>query len=218
MEPRWKKKISELLEVIPPLRGGDFQGMAGLSSDDSLLVGVNSARAKFYQGPRAVQHRLDEPGQIIPQHGCVPALPASVSPGNGNFSRKPRSLRAAQNQASVIAHTGAGSQATVLRFRSGEKYLLDIPLYRSGDVAQISTSFESVHIRANRTVSGVENRRSGGSLPVAFVRAAFAGRASVRFGMALFPVPAHRTGQARLAHPALGERFTVSPTESCVSE
>jgi hypothetical protein len=37
--------------------------------------------------PRAVKHRLDEPGQIIPQHGCVPALPASVSPGSGNFSR-----------------------------------------------------------------------------------------------------------------------------------
>jgi len=34
------------------------------------------------------------------------------------------------------------------------------------------------------------------------------------FGMALFPAPAHRTGQARLAHPALGERFTISPTEA----
>jgi hypothetical protein len=128
MEPRWKKKISEFLEMIPPLRGGDFQGIAGLSSDDSLLIGVNSARATFYEGPRAVKHRLDEPGQIIPQHGCVPALPASVSPGSGNFSRKPRLLGAAQVQASVIAHRGAGSQATVLRFRSGEKYFLDIPL------------------------------------------------------------------------------------------
>jgi hypothetical protein len=59
---------------------------------------------------------------------------------------------------------------------------------------------------------------SGGSLPVAYVSTAFAGRASVRFGMALFPVPAHRTGQARLAHPALGESFTISPTESCLSE
>ena len=74
--------------MIPPLGGGDFQGIAGLSSDDSLLVGVNSARAKFYEGPRAVKHRLDEPGQIIPQHGCVPPLPASVSPGSGNFSSK----------------------------------------------------------------------------------------------------------------------------------
>ena len=68
------------------------------------------------------------------------------------------------------------------------------------------------------SMSGVENRRSSGSLPVAFVGAAFAGHASVRFGMALFPVPAHRTGQAHLAHPALGERFTISPTESCLSE
>ena len=134
MEPRWKRKISEFLEMIPPLRGGDFQGIAGLSSDASLLVGVNSARAKFYEGPRAVQHRLDEPGQIIPQHGCVPALPASVSSGSGNFSRtSTKVVGAVQNQASVIAHRGAGSQATVLRFRSGEKYFLDIPLYRSGD-------------------------------------------------------------------------------------
>ena len=98
-----------------------------------VCVGVFTARKRsFNNRPRAVKHRLDEPGQIIPQHGCVPALPASVSPGSGNFSRKPSALGAAQNQASVIAHRGAGSQATVLRFRSGEKYFLDIPLYRSG--------------------------------------------------------------------------------------
>ena len=66
--------------------------------------------------------------------------------------------------------------------------------------------------------SGVENRRICGSLPVAFVSAAFAERASIRFGMALFPVLAHRTGQAHLAHPALGESFTISPTEGCLSE
>src|SRR6266849_2586365 len=65
-------------------------------------------------------------------------------------------------------------------------------------------------------MSGVENRRSSGSLPVAFVSAAFAERASIRFGMALFPVLAHRTGQAHLAHPALGESFTISPTEGCL--
>src|SRR5215472_7649272 len=141
-----EKENQGIPEMIPPLRGGDFQGIAGLSSDDSLLVGVNSARAKFYEGPRAVKHRLDESGQIIPQHGCVPALPASVSPGSGNFSRKPRSLGATQNQASVIAHRGAGSQATVLRFRSGEKYFLDIPLYRSAYYTQISTPYDSLHI------------------------------------------------------------------------
>ena len=37
-------------------------------------------------------------------------------------------------------------------------------------------------------MSGVENRRSSGSLPVAFVSTAFAERASGRFGLALFPV------------------------------
>ena len=31
---------------------------------------------------RVVPHRLDEPHQV-PQHGCVPAEPASVSPGKG---------------------------------------------------------------------------------------------------------------------------------------
>ena len=44
-------------------------------------------------------------------------------------------------------------------------------------------------------MSGVENRRSSGSLPVAFVSAAFAERASIRFGMTLFPV--RRVGRWR---------------------
>jgi hypothetical protein len=51
---------------------------------------------------------------------------------------------------------------------------------------------------------GVENRRSGVSLPVA-PDAAFARVASIRLGLALFPVPAHRTEQARFTHSALGE-------------
>jgi hypothetical protein len=132
MAPRWKKKISEFLEMIPPLRGGDFQGITGLSSDDSLLVGVSTARERSLRKPPAVKHRLDEPGQII-QHGCVPALPASVSPGSGNFSpTSTKVVRAAQNQASVIAHRGLEVKQQLFRFRSGEKYFLDIPFYRSG--------------------------------------------------------------------------------------
>src|SRR5215813_13293186 len=99
MQREMEKENQGILEMIPPLGGGDFQGIAGLSSDDSLLVGVNSARAKFSESPRAVKHRLDEPGQIIPQHGCVPAWPASVSPGSGNSSRtSTKVVRAAQNK------------------------------------------------------------------------------------------------------------------------
>src|SRR5579864_3733990 len=56
-------------------------------------------------------------------------------------------------------------------------------------------------------------RRSGVSLPVAH-DAVFARVASVRLGLALFPVPAHRTEQARFTHSALGESVTRSPTES----
>jgi hypothetical protein len=41
--------------------------------------------------------------------------------------------------------------------------------------------------------------------------------AAIRLDMAPFPVPAHRIGQARFAHPALGERFTLSPSERCES-
>jgi hypothetical protein len=52
-------------------------------------------------------------------------------------------------------------------------------------------------------VGGVENRRSDCSLPVASWRG-FRWAASIRFGVALFPVPAHRTGRAELPHPALG--------------
>jgi hypothetical protein len=44
--------------------------------------------------------------------------------------------------------------------------------------------------------------------------AAFARVASIRLGLALFPVPAHRTEQARFTHSALGESVTRSPTES----
>src|SRR3989442_15872838 len=32
--------------------------------------------------------------------------------------------------------------------------------------------------------------------------------------MLRFHTPAYRTGQAQLTHPALGERFTLSPTEN----
>jgi hypothetical protein len=38
--------------------------------------------------------------------------------------------------------------------------------------------------------------------------------ASVRFDVVLALLPAHRTGQALFAHPALGEGFTVWSTES----
>jgi hypothetical protein len=102
-----------------------------------------------------VNHQLDEPGQIIPQHGCVPALPASVSPGRQNFSGKAtKVVRAAQNQASVITHRGLEVKQPFSTSGRGRNIFLDIPLYRtlaiahlvdlaSGDVVQLVRTLPS---------------------------------------------------------------------------
>ena len=62
--------------------------------------------------------------------------------------------------------------------------------------------------------SRVENRRSDCSLPVA-IRRGFRRVASVRFGLVLFPVPAHRTGLADFPHPALGKDSRFCPRKAC---
>jgi hypothetical protein len=56
----------------------------------------------------------------------------------------------------------------------------------------------------------VENRRSNFSLPVVS-RLGFRRATSVRFGLVLFPVPAHRTGLAVFPHPALGKDSRFRP-------
>jgi hypothetical protein len=61
--------------------------------------------------------------------------------------------------------------------------------------------------------SRVENRRSNGSLPVD-IRLGFRQVTSVRFGVVLFPVPAHRTGQADFPHPALGKDSRSRPRKA----
>ena len=58
--------------------------------------------------------------------------------------------------------------------------------------------------------SRVENRRSNCSLPVD-IRRGFRRATSVRFGLVLFPVPAHRTGLADFPHPALGKDSRFRP-------
>jgi hypothetical protein len=56
-------------------------------------------------------------------------------------------------------------------------------------------------------VTRVESRTEGAVAAASRWRLgwAFASPASIRFGLALFPVPAHRTGQADFPHPALGK-------------
>src|SRR5215813_529449 len=102
MQREMEKENQGILEMIPPLGGGDFQGIAGLSSDDSLLVGVNSARAKFYEDPRAVKHRLDESGQISLSTVASPHCRILFHLAAGILAENQGSLKATQNQASVI--------------------------------------------------------------------------------------------------------------------
>src|ERR1700687_2612362 len=61
--------------------------------------------------------------------------------------------------------------------------------------------------------SRVENRRSDCSLPVVN-RLGFRRATSVRFGLVLFPVPAHRTGLADFPHPALGKDSRFRPRKA----
>ena len=63
---------------------------------------------------------------------------------------------------------------------------------------------------AGEIASRVENRRSNCSLPVD-IRLGFRRATSVRFGLVLFPVPAHRTGLADFPHPALGKDSRFRP-------
>src|SRR5262249_32680472 len=159
-----------------------------------------------------------------------------VTSGNNVFRRVPRinATQAAQRcqrsadlvqlcvpdakSANFAFFTPCNSEAPQGTLTTIFHYTCSLPAATAYQQKTEQSSAASTEHSSHEVMSGVENRRSSGSLPVAFMRAAFAGRASVRFGMALFPVPAHRTGQAHLAHPALGERFTVSPTESCLSE
>src|SRR5215471_19172647 len=108
MEPRWKRKISEFLQMIPPLRGGDFQGIAGLSSDASLLVGVSTARERSFK----IAPTLPNIGSMSPARLSLSTV---ASPhcrllfhlaGKNVAEKTTKVVRAAQNQASVIAHRG----------------------------------------------------------------------------------------------------------------
>jgi len=60
---------------------------------------------------------------------------------------------------------------------------------------------------------GVEVWRGG--LDAAYPLPALSSAGASLAHPAPFPHPAHRTGQAHFAHPALGERFTTSHTENC---
>ena len=56
MQRQMEEENQGTLEMIPPLLGGDFQGIAGLSSDDSLLVEVSTARERSFNKTPALSN------------------------------------------------------------------------------------------------------------------------------------------------------------------
>src|SRR3954464_12915388 len=86
----------------------------------------------------------------------------------------------------------------------GERDGIKLPIITGDAIALIAESQPMVLRR-------VEMWRGGGRLGIS-VSAPFVWRCLTGATLAPFPHPAHRTGQADLPHPALGQDVTPSPT------
>ena len=124
MQRRRKKKIKGILEMIPPLRGGDFQGIAGLSSDDSLLVGVSTARERsFNKAPAPSNIGSMSPARLSLSTVASPHCRLLFHLARRILAEKQRRLFRGSSEPSVCHRSHrAGSQANVLCFRSTVKY------------------------------------------------------------------------------------------------
>ena len=129
MQRSWKNKIKGVLEMIPPLRGGDFQGIAGLSSDDSLLVGVSTARERsFNKTPALSNIGSMSPARLSLSTVASPHCRLLFHLAGGILTAKQRRLSgAAQNQASVIAHRGLEVKLLLSTSGRGRNIFLDFP-------------------------------------------------------------------------------------------
>src|SRR5215831_5847701 len=110
-----EKENQGIPKMIPPLRGGDFQGIAGLSSDDSLLVGVSTARERSFKKAPA----LSNIGSMSPARLSLSTV---ASPHGRLLFHLAAGIRAehqrrlsGQLRTSVCHHSQrTGSQATVV--------------------------------------------------------------------------------------------------------
>jgi hypothetical protein len=143
MQRRWKNKIRGILEMIPPLRGGDFQGITGLSSDDSLVGGVSTARERgFNKTPALSNIGSMSPARLSLSTVASPHCRLLFHLAGGILTAKQRSLSgAAQNQASVIAHRGLEVKLLLSTSGRGRDIFLDFPSYRSGLSTSVRFSF-----------------------------------------------------------------------------
>jgi len=147
-----EKENQGILEMIPPLRGGDFQGIAGLSSDDSLLVGVSTAREPSFKKTPA----LSNIGSMSPARLSLSTV---ASPhcrllfhlaGKSLAEKTTKVVRAAPNQASVITHRGLEVKQQLFASGLGRNIFLTFPFYRTGDDTSVRFSFAFLGVGERR--------------------------------------------------------------------
>jgi hypothetical protein len=129
-----EKENQGILEMIPPLRGGDLQGITGLSSDDSLLVGVPTARERSFQKAPALSNIGSmSPARLSLSTVASPHCRLLFHLAGGILTAKQLRLSgAAQNQASVIAQRGLEVKLLFSTSGRGRNIFLDFPFYRTG--------------------------------------------------------------------------------------
>jgi hypothetical protein len=105
----------------------------------------------------------------------------------------------------VLAGTGEGQWADLDAFLYGIAHWKRLGLFdkRLGEV--VKQRFREASRVENSAVTVVSRWLLGG---------ASASPASIGFGLALFPVPAHRTGLADFPHPALGKDSRFRPRKA----
>ena len=128
-----EKENQGILEMIPPLRGGDFQGIAGLSSDDSPLVGVLTARERsFEKSPALSNIGSMSPARLSLSTVASPHCRLLFHLAAGILARKATEVVRGSSEPSV-SHRSQGLEVKLQFLASGRgrNILLDIPLYRT---------------------------------------------------------------------------------------
>ena len=130
MQRRRKKKIKGILETIPPFQGGDFQGIAGLSSDDSVLVGVSTARERsFNKAPAPSNIGSMSPARLSLSTVASPHCRLLFHLARGILAEKQRRLFRGSSEPSVCHRSHrAGSQSNCSPLPvAGEIFFLTSP-------------------------------------------------------------------------------------------
>ena len=140
-----EKENQGILEMIPPLRGGDFQGIAGLSSDDSLLVGVSTARERsFKKAPALSNIGSMSPARLSLSTVASPHCRLLFHLAAGILARKSTKVLRGSSEPSVCHRShGAERQGTSSPSSRGRKMSLTSPLIDQA----IALKFQFVSIR-----------------------------------------------------------------------